>query len=226
MREQHELEEAIGYSFSNAGLLAQALTHSSYAHERHLTNADNERLEYLGDAVLELVTSEFLYGKYPECPEGELTRIRAALVCEVSLNETAVGLDLGNFIRMAHGEEKTGGRKRKSILSDAVEAMIGAMYLDGGYEPAKAFIHRFVLVNTEKKALFHDAKSLLQEETQGRGMGRAVYEIIDQSGPDHAKTFRVAVYVQGEKMGEGEGHTKKDAEKEASYVALMKLKGN
>ncbi len=226
MKPQEQLEKTIGYKFKNESLLTLALTHSSYAHEHHLGDtSENERLEYLGDAVLELLSSDFLYHHYPDYREGELTRIRAALVCEDSLGEIAVGIDLGDYIYMTRGEEKTGGRERKSLLSDAFEALIGAVYLDGGFDVASKFVERFVLVNTKDRALYHDAKSLLQEETQGRGMGRASYEIIDQSGPDHAKVFTVAVYVNGEMMGTGTGNTKKDAEKKASYEALLKLKG-
>lgn len=226
MKSKAELEKTIEYTFKNDSLLTLALTHSSYAHEHHLGDGtENERLEYLGDAVLELMTSEYLYRHYPTYREGELTRIRSALVCEDSLSEIAITIGLGDFIFMTRGEEKTGGRNRKSLLSDAFEALIGAIYLDGGFEAVSKFVDKFVLVNTEDRALYHDAKSLLQEETQGRGLGRATYEIINQTGPDHAKVFTVAVYVNGEMLGTGVGNTKKDAEKKASYEALLRLKG-
>ena len=219
------LEERIGYRFRDGMLLTQALTHSSFTNEQKINKAKNyERLEFLGDAVLELVSSEFLFREYPQVPEGELTKLRASMVCEPSLAFCARDLELGKYIRLGKGEESTGGRSRDSIISDAMEALIGAIYLDGGMEKAKAFIQRFILSDLEDKQLFYDSKSNLQELIQGRLKKEIRYELIDECGPEHDKTFRVAVHMGDEVLGEGQGRTKKAEEQQAAYKALLRLR--
>ena len=221
MTDIKKFQEVIGYHFHDEKLLRQALTHSSFANEKHLKkHSDNERLEFLGDAVLEIISSEFLYKEYPDKPEGELTKLRASIVCEPTLALCTKDIALGEYLLLGKGEDQTGGRGRKSILSDALEAVIGAIYLDGGFANAKEFIHRFVLNNVEHMQLFYDSKTILQELIQGRHE-QLSYELIDESGPDHDKQFTVAVLVDGERVSEGEGHTKKAAEQQAAYQALL-----
>ena len=216
-----ELENKLGYHFHDRRLLEHALCHSSYANERHWDRLqNNERLEFLGDAVLELATSEFLYQNYPTMPEGEATRTRASIVCEQTLALCARDLGLGEWLRLGKGEELTGGRDRDSITSDAMEALLGAIYLDGGFANAKEFVHHFILNDIEHKKLFYDSKTILQELIQGRHE-QLSYELIDESGPDHDKQFTVAVLVDDERVSEGEGHTKKAAEQQAAYQALL-----
>lgn len=218
-----KLESEIAYTFQKRELAMQALTHSSYANERKINKIkDYERLEFLGDAVLELVSSEFLYGKHQEMPEGQLSRTRAAMVCEPSLAACARDLGLDQYILLGKGEEMTGGRGRDSIVSDVMEALIGAIYVDGGFERAKEFIHRFVLADLEHKALFYDAKSILQEEVQKNG-GDVHYVLTGESGPEHDKMFSVEVYQGGRLLGKGSGHNKKKAEQQAAYEALLLL---
>lgn len=219
-----KLEAQIDYVFRDKDLIRQALTHSSYANERKINKIeDYERIEFLGDAVLELVSSEYLYEKQKSMSEGQLTRTRAAMVCEPSLASCARDIGLDGYILLGKGEEMTGGRNRDSIVSDVMEALIGAVYLDGGFEQAKAFIHRFVLLDLEDKALFYDAKSILQEEMQKDG-GDIRYVLTGESGPEHDKSFSVEVY-QGEKLlGKGNGHNKKAAQQNAAYEALRRLK--
>ena len=219
------LMETAGHHFRDMNLLRQALTHSSFANEhKNKGFADNERLEFLGDAVLELVSSEFLYGQYPGMPEGKMTRLRASLVCEPTLAMCARQIGLPAYIRLGHGEELSGGRERDSIVSDALEALIGAIYLDGGLADAKEFIHRFVLDDIEHKKLFFDSKTILQEFVQGNMHGQDLtYELISEDGPDHAKSFTVRVLVGDESAGTGKGSTKKAAEQEAAYRALLKF---
>lgn len=219
-----ELEEAIGYEFRQQGLLRQALTHSSYANEKHMKKlSDNERLEFLGDAVLEVASSEFLYENYPKLPEGDLTKLRASIVCEPTLALCTKELRLGDYLFLGKGEEHTGGRSRKSILSDALEAVIGAIYLDGGFEPAKKFIRRFILTDIEHKKLFYDSKTILQEVVQG-GYGETLhYVLLSEEGPDHDKSFKVEARLGERVVGRGSGHTKKAAEQEAAYEALLLL---
>ncbi len=220
-----ELQEKIGYGFQQEGLLRQALTHSSYANEKHMKKlSDNERLEFLGDAVLEIISSEFLYRNYPNLSEGDLTKLRASIVCEPTLALCTREIDLGDYLLLGKGENLTGGRERKSILSDALEALIGAIYLDGGFECAKAFIHRFILTDIEHKKLFYDSKTILQEVIQGNYEETLHYELLSEEGPDHDKKFRVEAKIGERVLGTGTGHTKKAAEQEAAYQALLFLK--
>lgn len=220
-----ELQGKIGYQFKQEGLLRQAVTHSSFANEKHLKkHSDNERLEFLGDAVLEIVSSEFLYKTYPNKSEGDLTKLRASLVCEPTLALCTRELDLGKYLFLGKGEDQTGGRKRNSILSDALESVIGAIYLDGGFEPAKTFIHRFILTDIEHKKLFYDCKTSLQEVIQGNYDEELNYRLVSEEGPDHDKSFSVEARIGERVIGTGVGHTKKAAEQEAAYQALLLLR--
>ena len=225
MSKLDEFEKVIGYHFTNQGLLRQALTHSSYAHEHHMKPlADNERLEFLGDAVLELVSSEFLYRSYPNDPEGNLTKTRASLVCEPTLAFCTSEIHLGDYLYLGKGEDMSGGRKRKSILSDALEAVIGAIYLDGGFANAKEFVLRFILTDIEHKQLFYDSKTILQEVVQGSRSEELHYRLVREEGPDHDKSFVMEALIGDEVIGRGMGHTKKAAEQEAAYHALLELR--
>ena len=215
----------INYKFKNVSLRQKAMTHSSYANEHHGTHLDcNERLEFLGDSVLGFVTADYLFTHYPELPEGELTKMRASMVCEPSLAFCARDLELGQFMLLGKGEENTGGRRRDSITSDGMEAMIGAIYLDGGMQPAKAFIDRFILSDLEDKRLFYDSKSNLQELIQGKLKKEFEYRLLEESGPEHDKTFVVEIDMEGECLGRGQGRTKKAAEQQAAYEALLLLR--
>ena len=220
------LEKKSGYHFQNPYLLKQAMTHSSYANEHKAKGYhDNERLEFLGDAVLEVVSSEFLFRHYPALPEGDLTKLRASIVCEPTLALCARELDLGDFLLLGKGEEHTGGRKRDSIVSDAMEALIGAIYLDGGFASAKEFVHRFIMTDIEHKKLFYDSKTILQEQVQKNWHdGEISYVLTGEEGPDHDKTFLVDLYVAGEKKSSGKGRTKKAAEQDAAYRCLINWK--
>ena len=221
------LEEKIGYTFNNFSLLKQAMIHSSYANEKHLPKYEcNERLEFLGDAVLELVASEFLVYENRKMPEGELTKTRASIVCEPALAFCAKELELGAYLLLGKGEDATGGRKRNSVTSDALEALIGAIYMDGGFANAKEFIHRFILDDLENKTLFFDSKTILQEIVQANFKSSITYRLIGEMGPDHEKSFRVAVYIGEEEYGIGVGHTKKAAEQVAAYQSILKLHEN
>lgn len=225
MADLNEFQSKIGYTFKNRHLLEQALTHSSYANEKHMKkHSDNERLEFLGDAVLEIVSSEFLFINYPQKPEGELTKLRASIVCEPTLALCTKPLDLGKYLRLGRGEDHTGGRKRKSILSDALEAVIGAIYLDGGFTNAKEFVLRFIMTDIENKQLFYDSKTTLQEIVQGRYEEDVHYVLIKEEGPDHNKSFYVEALLGERVLGQGCGHTKKAAEQQAAYCAIKKLK--
>lgn len=221
---QENLEQAIGYRFRNKKLLTQALTHSSYANEHRMDKMYcNERLEFLGDAVLEVVSSDFLFHRFPEMPEGNLTKTRASMVCEPTLAYCAREISLGDYLLLGKGEDATGGRMRESITSDALEAVIGAIYLDGGLANAKEFIDRFVLNDMEHKQLFYDSKTILQEVVQGEHE-QLTYVLTDESGPDHNKSFTVRACIGERVIGSGTGHTKKAAEQEAAYQALLMLK--
>jgi len=220
------LEEKINYHFSNPDLLYNALTHSSYANEMKLDKTkNNERLEFLGDAVLELVTSEYVYQEYDGLNEGELTKLRASIVCEQNLSSCARALELGQYLLLGKGEDITGGRERDSILSDLMEALIGAIYLDGGFANAKEFIRSFILADVNDKKLFFDSKTILQEIVQNDSNKQKLrYKLISEEGPDHNKTFTIAVCIGNDELGVGSGKTKKAAEQEAAYQALQKIK--
>ncbi len=225
MEKLKEFQKKIGYTFSREGLLRQALTHSSFANEKHMKKlSDNERLEFLGDAVLELISSEYLYGLHRDWPEGELTKLRASIVCEQTLAFCTRKIQLGDYLFLGKGENQTGGRKRKSILSDAFEAVIGAIYLDGGFANAKEFVHRFVLDDIEHMQLFYDSKTILQEIVQAKTEGALEYVLVAEEGPDHNKQFQVEARIGGQAVSRGEGHTKKAAEQEAAYQAILILK--
>ena len=220
-----ELEERIAYEFKNKNLFTQALTHSSYANEHRLDHSRcNERLEFLGDAVLEIVTSEFLYRKYETLPEGDLTKIRASIVCEPTLAYCAGDIELGQYLYLGKGEDATGGRNRNSVVSDAMEALIGAIYLDGGFANAKEFIERFILKDLENKKLFYDSKTILQEIVQSNFKEPVSYELLGEKGPDHNKVFEVAVRIGDDRYGVGFGRTKKAAEQEAAYQSILALR--
>ncbi len=220
------MQDKNGYRFQNTDLLKQALTHSSFANEQKINKLkDYERLEFLGDAVLELVSSEFLFRENPQMPEGQLTKLRASMVCEPALAYCAKDIDLGSYILLGRGEEYTGGRYRSSITSDVMEAIIGAIFLDGGIENAKKHIYRFILSDLENKILFLDSKTILQEEIQKKKDAQLRYELIGESGPDHNKQFTVDAYLNDVLIGSGTGRTKKAAEQQAAYEALLKMKG-
>ncbi len=220
-----ELEEKIGYFFKDKQLLRQALTHSSYANEMKINKyGDYERLEFLGDAVLELVASDFLFRKRRENSEGRLTKLRASMVCEPALAFCAREISLERFILLGKGEETTGGRGRDSIVSDVMEALIGAIYLDGGLEEASIFIHQYILTDLEHKRLFYDAKTTLQEIVQQENNGSLSYRLVREEGPQHDKIFDVEAYVGEELVGVGSGHSKKAAEQQAAYQALLARK--
>lgn len=222
-----DLEQIIGYSFKDKALIKRALTHSSYANEQKINKSgDYERLEFLGDAVLELVSSEFFYHEYPQMPEGRLTKMRSSHVCEPALAFCAREFGLEQYILLGKGEERTGGRERDSIISDVCEAIIGALYLDGGMSIAHKFIHQFILNDIENKSLFYDSKSILQETVQANGHISLEYKLISEEGPDHDKIFTVEVFIGGKSSGIGSGKTKKGAEQKAAYEAIKLIKSN
>ena len=224
-RKTEELEEIIGYHFKNKHYLTQALTHSSYANEKKLGKlGSNERLEFLGDAVLELISSDYLYARFTQIPEGELTKKRASLVCEPSLAYCAREFGLPQFLLLGKGEDMTGGRDRDSILSDALEAVIGSIYLDGGLESARHFIMDFVLNDMENTRLFHDCKTILQESIQSWSKETPVYELVDVSGPEHNRTFVMQIRLGNRILGTGSGRTKQSAGQNAAYQSLLALK--
>ena len=223
-RNLKELEHRIGYTFQDFALLKKAMSHSSYVNEEHLPKYEcNERLEFLGDAVLELVSSEFLFFEHPTTPEGELTKTRASMVCEPALAFCAREIELGEYLLLGKGEDATGGRKRESVTSDAMEALIGAIYVDGGFANAKEFINRFILKDLENKKLFYDSKTILQEVVQGEHE-QLTYVLIHETGPDHNKSFTVEARIGERVIGSGSGHTKKAAEQEAAYRALLSIR--
>lgn len=220
-----EFEEIINYKFRNKNLITLALTHSSFANEHHQGNlANNERLEFLGDAVLELVSSEFLFSHYNKLHEGDLTKLRASLVCEPTLAACAREMGLGEYLLLGKGEAMTGGRERDSILSDAMEAVIGAIYLDSGFANAKEHILRFVLSDIEHRQLFFDSKTILQEMIQGKTTEAIRYQMVKEEGPDHNKKFTAAVYLGEKELAQGSGRTKKASEQAAAYQAILTLK--
>ena len=218
-------EKKIGYTFRDKKLLRQALTHSSFANEKRLNKlSNNERLEFLGDAVLELTSSEYLYHEHEKMPEGDLTKLRASLVCESTLALCARELALGEYILLGKGEAATGGIERESILSDAMEALIGAIYLDGGLTSAKEFIGRYILSDMEHKKLFFDSKTILQEIVQSEYKKQLCYELLSEEGPDHNKKFTVLAHMEGTPLAQGVGRTKKAAEQNAAYHSILMLK--
>ncbi len=216
-----ELEEKIGYQFQKKELLVQALTHSSFSNEQKINKFVNyERLEFLGDAVLELLSSQFFFENYPDMSEGEMTRMRSSMVCEPALAFCARDLALGQYILLGKGEEATGGRERESITSDVMEALLGAIYLDGGFEEAGRFVQKYILSDLENKQLFYDSKTILQEKIQKAGK-QLVYVIVDESGPEHNKIFTVEAKIDGKTVGTGQGRNKKTAEQKAAYQVLL-----
>ena len=220
-----EVEKCIGYVFTNKDLLRQALTHSSFANEKRLNKlSNNERLEFLGDAVLEVTSSDFLFHQYKDMPEGDLTKLRASVVCEPTLALCARELELGTYLYLGKGEDATGGRERDSILSDALEAVIGAIYEDGGFASAKEFIGKYILADIEHKKLFFDSKTILQEIVQSEYKKHLYYELIEEVGPDHNKKFTVLAKMDEIDLKEGCGRTKKAAEQDAAYRSILMLK--
>ena len=220
-----DLEEAIGYRFQNITLLQNALTHSSYANERwHDSLMSNERLEFLGDSILGMVVAEYLYRNFPDRPEGELTRMRADMVCEKTLAAVANRIDLGKHLLLGNGEEQGGGRSRNSILADAVESVIAASFLDGGMGAAQQFIQKFILVEVPVTKLHNaDYKTALQELVQQKKNQVLSYTLVGESGPDHDKRFAVEVKLNGSVVGIGSGSSKKRAEQDAARAAIEAL---
>ncbi|ACL75067.1 ribonuclease III [Ruminiclostridium cellulolyticum] len=225
-----ELEDIIGYTFKNKDIIFAAVTHSSYANEKKSRKLKyNERLEFLGDSVLGLTISEYLFQKKPNLPEGELSVTRAKIVCENSLSQCATDIGLGKYLLLGKGEELSGGREKISLLSDAFEALIGALYIDGGFETAKSFIYRYmdkIIKSCIEGKLFYDYKTQLQELVQQNGEQQITYSVTDQFGPDHNKTFITEVKINGAIQGRGKGHSKKEAEQNAAKNALNNLKTN
>lgn len=220
-----KMEDGIGYHFNDRNHLLLAMTHSSFANEHKKgKQGNNERLEFLGDAVLEITVSDYLYHTYPNYDEGKMTKTRSSMVCEFTLASCAREIHLGDYLRLSNGEENTGGRERDSILSDAFEALIGAIYLDGGMENASAFIHNHLLKNIGDKTLFYDAKTILQEMVQSNNKRVLTYELIEESGPDHNKEFTVETYIDEKPYAKGKGRTKKAAEQMAAYQTILILK--
>ena len=220
-----DLEAAIGYKFKNITLLQNALTHSSYANESFRNSLkSNERLEFLGDSVLGMVVAEHLYKTFPDRLEGDLTRMRADMVCEASLARIAEKINLGEFLLLGHGEEQSGGRNRPSILADAVESVLAACFLDGGMAAAEAFIRKFVLCNVPQSKLRNvDYKTALQELVQQKKNQQISYQLVEESGPDHNKSFWVEVILNGMVVGKGTGSSKKRAEQDAARIAIETL---
>lgn len=222
---EQELENNIQYVFKDKSLLKQALSHSSFINEMKNKGMESyERLEYLGDAVLELISSEFLFNEYKDMPEGKLTKLRASIVCEFTLSSVSRMLHLGDYVLLSKGEELTGGRNRDSILCDLFESVLGAIYLDGGMEPAEKYVKTFLLTDIEHKSLFYDAKTTLQEIVQKDGKSSVTYELVSESGPDHNKCYVMNVLVDGNKLATGKGSSKKNAQQMAAYEAILLLK--
>ena len=224
MNRLHEFEKIIGYTYKDISLLQTALTHSSYINESKDKNReDNERFEFFGDAIIEFYVSSYLFEKYKEFPEGDLTKLRASMVCEPSLALCARNISLGDYLYMGKGEEASGGRERDSITSDAFEALVASIYLDAGKEAVYEFIDRHLLHVLKKEDLFFDSKTKLQEIIQQMEGASLRYEVINEEGPSHAKTFEAAVYLNGKEIGRGKGHSKKAAQQQAAEDALEKM---
>ena len=220
------LSERLGVKFHDIGLLDQALTHTSYANESKRNTAHNERLEFLGDAVLELASSTYLYAHFPEMPEGQLTKTRASIVCSATLAKLAAGLHLGDYLLLGHGEEMGGGRTRQTNLEDTFESVIGAVYLDRGWDVAKDYVMRQLAPEFEKAsrgAILKDYKTILQERVYQKEGQSVAYELVEEIGPDHDKSFTFQVRITGKVMGQGTGHSKKEAEQQAAREALARL---
>lgn len=225
MRRMKDFEMIIGYEFKNNDFITEALTHSSYANEHRLEKSkNNERLEFLGDAVLEVVVSEKLFLENSKMPEGELTKLRASIVCEKSLAYCARKINLGEFLLLGKGEAVSGGRNRDSVISDAFEAVIGAIYLDGGLEVAKNFIVKNVVGNIEETRIFQDSKTMLQEMIQLESGRELMYVVKETSGPDHNKIFKMDAVLEGKVIGQGTGHSKKEAEQKAAFDAINNIR--
>lgn len=223
--ELNRLMDIIGYQFKSPGLLKQALTHSSYANERRINRIhDYERLEFLGDAVLEMITSHALLLQFPDKQEGELSKLRASLVCEYCLAQCARDLQYPEYVYLSKGERQTGGAQRDSLLCDLFESVLGAIYLDGGLEPATDYVNRFLLSDMENKRMFYDAKTRLQELVQHAELGDIEYQLVDEQGPDHNKHFFVEVRIGNQGYGQGDAQSRKSAEQKAAYAALMQLR--
>ena len=222
----NELEQIIGYNFKNKALLKNALSHTSFVNEKKDGSASNERLEFLGDSILGMVTAHFLFTRYPNMPEGDMTKRRAELVCEKSLASVGREIKLGSFLLLGKGEELCGGRERPSIIADAVEALIAAMYMDGGKAKAREFIYERILTHAEDipEIGSGDYKTALQERVQRTKGSKVEYVMLGESGPDHNKRFDAAVFVNDVKLGEGTGRSKKDAEQQAAKAALRSFK--
>ncbi len=223
-RDIEDFQSSIGYQFMDIKLLKKALTHSSFANEHRMSKFENnERLEFLGDAVLEIVTSDFLFRKYDQMLEGELTKFRASIVCEPTLANFSKEIELGNVLMLGKGEDNSGGRFRSSVLSDAVEALIGAIYLDGGIEEARIFIESTLLENVEQRKLFVDSKTHLQEIIQKNSESSVEYQVVAERGPDHSKLFEVTAEHDDRVIGHGFGRSKKAAEQEAAFDAIKEI---
>ena len=219
------VQDNIGYSFRNSELLLEAVTHSSFTNEMKINKRSHyERLEFLGDAVLELISSEYLYGKYPTVPEGGLSKKRASLVCEPSLAICARRMNLGKYIFFGKGEEAAGGRERDSILADVTEAILGAIYLDAGLEESKHYVYNNILNILTEDELFVDSKTILQEMVQVNGQSDIEYRVVSESGPEHDKTFEMEVVIGGQRIALGTGKTKKGAQQDAARRAISVLK--
>ena len=219
-----DVQRMAGYRFNNVNLLKTAMTHSSYANSGKVKLNSNERLEFLGDAVLELLSSEYLFEHYPHHPEGELTKMRASLVSEAPLAQVAKNLHLGDYILLGKGEESSGGRERASITSDAVEALLGAIYLDGGMEDARKFVLKHITIDVDETKLFYDSKTVLQEIVQKYKLGELQYVIVNETGPDHDKRYEADCMIGKKVVGSGSGKTKKEAQQQAAFMAIKKLK--
>lgn len=231
MKDYTDLEKKIGYNFNDKNLLLTALTHSSFVNENKKKSEtkviDNERLEFFGDAIIEFYVSDYLFNKYQSFPEGDMTKLRAAMVCEKSLAECAKEIDLGSYLRMGNGEKNSGGSKRASITSDAFEALTAAIYLDSNdKEIVKEFICNFLIKSLDNKNLFFDAKTKLQEISQQDPSNNLRYELVGETGPSHNKEFCIAVILNNKEIGRGVGHSKKTAEQNAAEIALKRLQNN
>ena len=219
-----KLEDLIGLKFTNQANIRSAISHSSFVNELKVNKwEDYERLEFLGDAVLEIVSSDYLYRHYPDMPEGELSKFRASLVCEPSLAFTAKRMNLSEYILLGKGEDASGGRYRNSLLSDVFEAIIGAVYLEFGYMEAKNYIEKFLLNDISENQLFVDSKSRLQIIVQSKEGMNLEYKVIEETGPDHDKHFVVGLFINDELVSQGEGHNKKEAEQMAAYNGIKKI---